>query len=152
MVMDTVEGTLNALLDEGAKRLCNAGRYERTDARKDYRAGHYGRKPQTRAGEVQLKMPKLRGLPFETAIIERYLRRVLLKPRRREKRIFAKTRAPKPAALASESSGTASACRFFRPLRRRSTFRCGKRYNFNSEFIQLAHDFFFSSDVSPVIG
>jgi len=75
MVRETVEETLNSLLDEEAKRLCNAGRYERTDARKDYRAGHYGRKLQTKAGEVDLKMPKLRSLPFETAIIERYRRR-----------------------------------------------------------------------------
>jgi transposase-like protein len=29
----------------------------------------------TRAGEVKLKVPKLRKLPFETAIIERYRRR-----------------------------------------------------------------------------
>jgi transposase-like protein len=30
---------------------------------------------QTKAGDVSLKMPKLRSLPFETAIIERYRRR-----------------------------------------------------------------------------
>jgi putative transposase len=30
---------------------------------------------QTKAGEVTLKVPKLRALPFETAIIERYRRR-----------------------------------------------------------------------------
>lgn len=30
---------------------------------------------QTKAGEVSLKVPKLRSLPFETAIIERYKRR-----------------------------------------------------------------------------
>jgi hypothetical protein len=30
---------------------------------------------QTKAGEVSLKVPKLRTLPFETAIIERYQRR-----------------------------------------------------------------------------
>ncbi len=29
----------------------------------------------TTAGEVKLKMPKLKGVPFETAIIERYCRR-----------------------------------------------------------------------------
>ena len=75
VVRDTVEETLNAMLDAEADALCGAGRYERSDSRKDYRAGHYGRKLQTGAGEVQLKMPKLRLLKFESAIIERYRRR-----------------------------------------------------------------------------
>lgn len=75
VVRSTVEETLNALLDAEADRLCHASRYERNDARKDTRAGHYSRKLNTKAGEVTLKMPKLRTLPFETAIIERYRRR-----------------------------------------------------------------------------
>lgn len=75
VVRSTVEETLNALLDAEADRLCQAGRYERNDARKDTRAGHYSRKLNTKAGEVNLKVPKLRSLPFETAIIERYRRR-----------------------------------------------------------------------------
>jgi hypothetical protein len=36
-----VEETLNALLDAKADRLCNAQRYERSEARRDTRAGHY---------------------------------------------------------------------------------------------------------------
>jgi transposase-like protein len=75
IVRGTVQETLNALLDEEADRLCNARRYERTEARKDTRAGYYQRKLQTRAGEIDIRMPKLRTLPFETAIIERYRRR-----------------------------------------------------------------------------
>jgi putative transposase len=75
VVRDTVEETLNAMLEAEADRLCRAERYERTAARADTRAGHYGRKLQTRVGTVELKMPKLRRLPFETAIIERYRRR-----------------------------------------------------------------------------
>src|ERR1700680_2001997 len=71
----TVEDTLNAMLDAEADRLCRAERYERTEARKDTRAGSYQRQLQTKAGEVTLKVPKLRTLPFETAIIERYRRR-----------------------------------------------------------------------------
>ena len=46
-------------------------RYERTEARRDTRAGHDERSLETKAGEVRLKMPKLRGQTFETAIIER---------------------------------------------------------------------------------
>lgn len=75
IVRGTVEETLNGLLDAEADHLCQARRYERVDGRKDTRAGYYTRKLQTKAGEVNLKMPKLRTLPFETAIIERYRRR-----------------------------------------------------------------------------
>ena len=75
VVRGSVEETLNALLEAEADRLCNAQRYERTQARRDTRAGHYERKLQTKAGEVKLKVPKLRMQPFETAIIERYRRR-----------------------------------------------------------------------------
>lgn len=75
MVRGTVEETLNAMLDAEADRLVNAKRYERTEERVDTRAGHYQRRFQTQAGEVNLKMPKLRTLPFETAIIGRFQRR-----------------------------------------------------------------------------
>ena len=75
MVRGTVEEALNALLDAEADRLCGAGRYERTEARKDTRAGNYERALHTKAGEVTLKVPKLRRQTFETAIIERYRRR-----------------------------------------------------------------------------
>jgi putative transposase len=75
VVRGTVEETLNALLDAEADRLCNAERYERTEARRDTRAGHYERQLETKAGEVTLKAPKLRRQTFETAIIERYRRR-----------------------------------------------------------------------------
>ena len=74
IVRGTVEETLNALLESEADRLCNAHRYERTEARRDTRAGHYERNLQTKAGEVTLKVPKLRRQTFETAIIERYRR------------------------------------------------------------------------------
>jgi transposase-like protein len=75
VVRGTVEETLNALLDAEADRLCNAERYERTEARRDTRAGYYERGLETKAGEVTLKVPKLRRQTFETAIIERYKRR-----------------------------------------------------------------------------
>jgi transposase-like protein len=75
MVRSTVEETLNAMLDAEADHLCSAQRYERTEARTDQRAGHYKRKLHTKAGEVELKVPKLRRATFETAIIDRYRRR-----------------------------------------------------------------------------
>jgi transposase-like protein len=75
MVRGTVEETLNSLLDAEADEMCNAQRYERSPDRVDTRAGHYTRKLHTKAGEVEVKMPKLRKQTFETAIIERYRRR-----------------------------------------------------------------------------
>ncbi len=75
IVRCTVEQTLNEMLDAEADRLCNAEKYQRNEARTDTRAGHYQRKLQTGAGEVTLKVPKLRQQTFETAIIERYRRR-----------------------------------------------------------------------------
>ena len=74
-VRGTVEETLNTLLDAEADAICNAQKYEHTTGRKDTRAGHYERSLHTKAGEVTLKVPKLRTLPFDTAIIERYKRR-----------------------------------------------------------------------------
>ncbi len=75
VVRATVEETLNQLLDAEADRLCGAGRYERSADRVDTRAGSYPRQLETKAGEVTLKVPKLRTLPFESAIIDRYRRR-----------------------------------------------------------------------------
>jgi putative transposase len=49
---------------------CN--RYERSDAGRVIRAGHYERGLQTKAGEVPLRVPKLRWQASEAAIIERY--------------------------------------------------------------------------------
>src|SRR5438874_2086639 len=54
-VRSSVEETLNALLDAEAEQICRAQRYERSADRVDTRAGHYERKLQTKAGEVQLR-------------------------------------------------------------------------------------------------
>jgi putative transposase len=75
MVRNTVEDTLNRMLEAEADRLCNSEKYQRSEARTDTRAGYYQRKLQTKAGEENLNMPKLRRQTFETAIIERYRRR-----------------------------------------------------------------------------
>ncbi len=75
LVRSTVEDTLNKLLDAEADQLCGAKRYERSADRVDTRAGSYDRSLETKAGKVSLKVPRLRSLPFETQIIERYKRR-----------------------------------------------------------------------------
>jgi len=74
-VRSSVEETLNALLDHEADELVNADKYERSGERKGYRSGHYDRNFTTTSGDVTLHVPKLKGVQFETAIIERYRRR-----------------------------------------------------------------------------
>lgn len=75
LVRGSVEETLNDLLEKEANELTQAVKYERTAERQGYRSGHYNRNLTTTSGEVTLKMPKLKGISFETAIIERYRRR-----------------------------------------------------------------------------
>lgn len=75
LVRDSVEETLNTLLDHEANELVNAEKYERSGDRKGYRSGHYDRNFTTTSGDVTLHVPKLKGIQFETAIIERYRRR-----------------------------------------------------------------------------
>ena len=75
LVRRTVEDTLNGLLDAEAEQLTGAARYERTEARQGYRSGTYDRGLTTSAGQLTLHIPRLKGLPFQTAIIERYRRR-----------------------------------------------------------------------------
>ena len=75
LVRNAVEETLNALLDAEADQLCGAHKYERSPDRVDYRAGSYQRRFHTKAGEVELKVPKLRRATFESQVIERYRRR-----------------------------------------------------------------------------
>ena len=85
LVRKTTEETINAMLDEEADQLVGAGPYERTDERAAYRAGHYERAAYRAghyergftitSGRITLKMPKLKGMRFATAVIERYKRR-----------------------------------------------------------------------------
>ena len=84
LVCGSVEETLNELLEKEAESLTQAARYERSEARQGYRSGHYDRNLTTTSGDVTLHVPRFKGVPFETAIIERYRRResnVSSKPR-----------------------------------------------------------------------
>ena len=62
-------------LNKETESLTQAARYERSEARQGYRSGHYDRNLTTTSGDVTLHMPRLKGVSFETAIIERYRRR-----------------------------------------------------------------------------
>ncbi len=76
VVLNTVEDARKQILDAEVDALVGADRYARTETRKDDRSGSYTRKCHTRAGELELKMQKLRKQTFEMAIIEHYRHRV----------------------------------------------------------------------------
>ena len=75
LVRGSVEETLNELLEAEAAKLTQAARYERSEQRQGYRSGHYSGNFTTTSGDVTLKVPRIKGVTFETAIIERYRRR-----------------------------------------------------------------------------
>lgn len=71
----SVEETLNELPDAEAEKMTQAARYERNEQRQGYHSGYYSRNLITTSGDVTFKMPGLKGISFETALIERYRRR-----------------------------------------------------------------------------
>lgn len=75
LVRGSVEETLNEPLEVEAEKLTKAARYERNEQCQGYRSGHYNRSLTTISRDVTLKVPKPKGISFETAIIERYRRR-----------------------------------------------------------------------------
>ena len=75
LVSEKVEQLLNAMLDAEADEITGAARYERSGERKAYRAGHYERCLTVKAGTMTLRVPKLKGALFESAVIDRYRRR-----------------------------------------------------------------------------
>ena len=75
MVREKVERIVDAMLDAEADGIANAARYERSDGRKAYRAGHYERSLTAKAGRLGPRVPKSKGAVFESTVIERYRRR-----------------------------------------------------------------------------
>ncbi len=75
LLRESVEQTLNGLLDAEADELCGARGYERSPERVDTRAGHRRLKLLSSAGELTLNVPRLWTLPFQRQISERYRRR-----------------------------------------------------------------------------
>ena len=70
-----MEETLNELPEQEASMLTQAARCERSEVCQGYRSGHYDRSLTTTSGDVTLHVPRLKGVSFETAVIERYRRR-----------------------------------------------------------------------------
>ena len=75
LVRSSVEKTLNNLLNKKLNPWHRQPSMERTESRQGCRSDHYDRNLMTTSGEVTPKAPKLKGIPFETAIIKRYRRR-----------------------------------------------------------------------------
>ncbi len=65
LVRNSVEETLNSLLDAEAERLVNAERYARDKERQGYRSGHYERNFTTTSGDANLRVRSLKGLPLK---------------------------------------------------------------------------------------
>ncbi len=61
---------LQQLIELEADQAIGAGRYERTDARTSHRNGSRGRLLSTKAGDVELRIPKLRTGSFFPALLE----------------------------------------------------------------------------------
>lgn len=66
-----VELVLQALIEAEVTEHIGAGRYERTETRTTQRNGHRDRLLATKAGDVELKIPKLRKGSFFPSILER---------------------------------------------------------------------------------
>jgi putative transposase len=66
-----VELVLQALIDAEASEVIGAERYERAEGRSNWRNGNRDRLLATKAGDVELKIPKLRRGSFFPSILER---------------------------------------------------------------------------------
>ena len=71
VVRKSVEMLLQALIDAEATAQIGAERFERSETRTTQRNGHRDRLVSTKAGDVELKIPKLRKGSFFPSILER---------------------------------------------------------------------------------
>jgi transposase-like protein len=71
VVRKSVELVLQALIDAEATEQIGAALYERSDTRTNWRNGTRGRLLSTKAGDVELKIPKLRKGSFFPSVLER---------------------------------------------------------------------------------
>ena len=70
VVREALALVLQALIEAEAAQQIGAGRYERSAARTTHRNGSRGRLLSTKAGDVELKIPKLREGSFFPALLE----------------------------------------------------------------------------------
>ena len=70
LIREAVELVLQELIEAEAAEAIGAGRYERSDARTTQRNGHRPRLLATQAGDLDLKIPKLRKGSFLPSVLE----------------------------------------------------------------------------------
>jgi putative transposase len=70
VIRESLALVLQALIDAEATQHIGAGRYERTDTRTAHRNGTRSRLLSTKAGDVELRIPKLREGAFFPALLE----------------------------------------------------------------------------------
>lgn len=73
-VKGAVRDVFEAVLEAEAQELLQARPYERTTTRRDYRNGTRQRQLLTRVGDITLNVPRLRTVPFQSQIVDRYKR------------------------------------------------------------------------------
>ena len=71
LIRISVEAALQALIEAEATAVIGAGPHERTEDRQNYRNGHRPRLLSTKAGDLELSIPKLRSGSFFPQILER---------------------------------------------------------------------------------
>ena len=71
LIRTSVELVLQALIEAEATGVIGAAPHERSDERTNYRNGHRPRLLSTKAGDIELKIPKLRSGSFFPQILER---------------------------------------------------------------------------------
>jgi len=67
---------INGALEAERDALLGCKSYERKEERKDYRNGYWRRWITLRDGRLEVKMPRIRGMSYESGIIPRYKQRV----------------------------------------------------------------------------
>jgi transposase-like protein len=65
---------LNLVMQFEAMEQIDAEPYQRVGSRKAYRNGYKERSLKTRVGELTLKKPQFREIPFQTKVFDRYSR------------------------------------------------------------------------------
>lgn len=70
LIRDAVRLVLQELIEAEAAEAIGAGRYERSETRTNERNGHRARLLATQAGDVELRIPKLRRGSFMPSVIE----------------------------------------------------------------------------------
>jgi len=67
---------INGALEAERDMLVGCKSYERKEERKDYRNGYWSRWITLKDGRLEIKMPRVRGMSYESGIIPRYKQRV----------------------------------------------------------------------------